>query len=59
MFGHGEKAVEASSDDNPESPRTDNDHAVRDSRVIDPESGVKRGLKNRHLSMMASVFLRT
>lgn len=24
-----------------------------DSNVIDPESGVKRGLKNRHLSMMA------
>lgn len=24
-----------------------------DSRAIDPESGVKRGLKTRHLSMMA------
>ncbi|KAK5175595.1 General amino acid permease [Saxophila tyrrhenica] len=29
------------------------DVAVGDNTVIDPDSGVKRGLKNRHLSMMA------
>lgn len=26
---------------------------ARDSSLMDPDSGVKRGLKNRHLSMMA------
>ncbi|KAG5984632.1 hypothetical protein E4U55_003965 [Claviceps digitariae] len=28
-------------------------HDVSDDQVMDPDSGVKRGLKNRHLSMMA------
>jgi amino acid transporter len=28
-------------------------HDVSDTSLMDPESGVKRGLKNRHLSMMA------
>ncbi|KAK2609072.1 General amino acid permease [Conoideocrella luteorostrata] len=28
-------------------------HDVSDSSLMDPDSGVKRGLKNRHLSMMA------
>ena len=31
----------------------DHDYAVESSRSIDPESGVKRGLATRHLSMMA------
>ena len=37
-----------STDDVAPSPTTTHDHAT-----IDPSSGVKRGLKNRHLSMMA------
>jgi hypothetical protein len=42
------KFVEDSSEDVTPSPH----HEVRDgdAGVIDPESGVKRGLKNRHLS---------
>ncbi|KAG6005522.1 hypothetical protein E4U21_007848 [Claviceps maximensis] len=28
-------------------------HDVSEGRIMDPDSGVKRGLKNRHLSMMA------
>lgn len=48
MFGHGTKAHSA--DSWPES----SDHVGNgDSDDIDPNSGVKRGLKNRHLSMMA------
>lgn len=31
----------------------DRDNVVENSRSIDPESGVKRGLATRHLSMMA------
>lgn len=42
------KSVEESTDDvTPSSPR---DVENGDARVIDPDSGVKRGLKNRHLS---------
>ena len=52
-FGRDQKVAEASSDDYPDSPQPENEYARRSSAVIDPDSGVKRGLKNRHLSMMA------
>lgn len=35
------------------SPSDDNEAGTTDAGDIDPVSGVKRGLKNRHLSMMA------
>jgi amino acid transporter len=42
----------ASDVDTTSSPNGDS-YARGDARTIDPDSGVKRGLKNRHLSMMA------
>ncbi|KAK3721755.1 General amino acid permease [Vermiconidia calcicola] len=53
MLGYNKKAHEASSDDADASPPPSDGHGIGDTTVIDPDSGVKRGLKNRHLSMMA------
>jgi hypothetical protein len=49
MANYDDKFVEDSSTDIT-SPQRDVEDGVGDSRVIDPDSGVKRGLKNRHLS---------
>ena len=46
MARYDGKFVEDSSEDVTPSPQ----HHDGDGNVIDPESGVKRGLKNRHLS---------
>lgn len=56
MFGSSGKAESASSETpiasiDPEYGQDDRDVDFAD--LIDPDSGVKRGLKNRHLSMMA------
>lgn len=56
MFGRS-KNDEVLADDHPDAGYPDyeagsgNDSG--DTNVMDPDSGVKRGLKNRHLSMMA------
>ena len=51
MFGRKAPEAEKSA---PGWPQTDHDAAFSDNeKDIDPDSGVKRGLKNRHLSMMA------
>jgi hypothetical protein len=49
MATYDGKSVEASSTDI-KSPQHDVEDGAGESRVIDPDSGVKRGLKNRHLS---------
>jgi hypothetical protein len=49
MANYDAKFVEDSSTDIT-SPQRDVEDGVGDTRVIDPDSGVKRGLKNRHLS---------
>lgn len=51
MFGRSEKT--AAGNGFPESDDYPNAASTGDSSNIDPISGVKRGLKNRHLSMMA------
>jgi amino acid transporter len=43
----------AGSEEDVASPPGSRDETMDDSKAIDPDSGVKRGLKNRHLSMMA------
>ena len=53
MFGRKQPSVE--SETWPDSPQayTHDGPSAGSHEAIDPDSGVKRGLKNRHLSMMA------
>ncbi|KAM3423550.1 hypothetical protein BST61_g978 [Cercospora zeina] len=53
MFNRKEAATATEVYDGPFAESPDGERQVRPRNDMDPDSGVKRGLKNRHLSMMA------